>query len=202
MRRLETTPVAVVAVVTLAIGLCWPEAAEARRERMPPRQELLNVLLSPELSQWLVGPIYFIATPSERQQFLRLEDDVAAEQFIDAFWRRRDPEPELFGNEVRRLYEERAEEADRRFRERVRRGRTTDRGVIYTLYGEPEAIEFDTSLNPREPDLEVWIYSGDAPPGLDGEAPRKRYYFAEKDGQTVLHTPRATRRSTIRQRDG
>ncbi|MDX1645229.1 MAG: GWxTD domain-containing protein, partial [Thermoanaerobaculia bacterium] len=142
MRRLETTPVAVVAVVTLAIGLCWPEAAEARRERMPPRQELLNVLLSPELSQWLVGPIYFIATPSERQQFLRLEDDVAAERFIDAFWRRRDPEPELFGNEVRRLYEERAEEADRRFRERhlhAQPAPVVDRRRLSLMPGPPHA---------------------------------------------------------------
>lgn len=201
MRRSMTARLAVVAVVALVTGLLWPEPAEARREKMPPRQELINVLLSPDLSQWLAGPIYFIATQDERRQFLELEDDVAAERFIDEFWRRRDPAPELFGNEVRRLYEERVEEADRRFRERVRRGRTTDRGVIYTLYGEPDAIEFDTSLNPREPDLEVWIYSGEAPPGIDGESPRKRYYFADKDGETVLYTPRATRRSTIRQQN-
>lgn len=185
--------------LVLVAALVCGAPAGARQHQMPARAELVNVLVSPEYSRWLIGPIWFMATPAERAEFLEIADDQRAATFIEEFWKRRDPEPEIFGNPVRALFEERAEEADRRFRERARLGRSTDRGTIWILYGEPERIEFDTSLDPREPDLEVWTYPKDAPPGLDGEKPARRYWFAGKDGEIVLHTPRAGRRSTIRQ---
>lgn len=199
MRRTPPAPIPSFATLVLSLVVLSAAAALARPEKLPPRQELVNFLLDPDLSQWLVGPVYFVATPAERREFLELESDAAAERFIEEFWKRHDPSPELFGNEVRELFDERVEEADRRFREQIRRGRSTDRGVIYTLYGEPERIVFDASPKLREPDLEVWIYPGDAAPGLDGKRPKKRYYFAEKDGETMLYTPRATRRITIPQ---
>lgn len=172
--------------------------AEGRKEKKPPREDLINFRLGPEYAQWLIGPLYSMATPAERDEFLSLADDRAAAAFVEEFWRRRDPDPALFGNPVKATFERRAEEADRRFREGTRLGRATDRGTVFVLYGEPGRIDFDPGLAPHEPDLEVWSYPEDAPAGLDGERPKQRYFFAERDGETVLYTPRATRRSLIR----
>jgi hypothetical protein len=105
----------------------------------------------------------------------------------------------MFGNEVRRLFDARAADADKRYRESATMGRRTARGAIYVVYGEPEEVIFDISTKRNEPDLEVWIYSRESEPGLDNRQPRLRYWFANRDGKVVEHTPKATRRNTIRQ---
>lgn len=192
-----TARVGVTSVLVCVVVLATSGAATARREKKPPREEPINYQLGPRYARWLVGPLYLMATSAERDEFLSLSDDRAAATFVEEFWRRRDPHPELFGNEVESLYERRAEQADRRFREGTRLGRATDRGTVFVLYGEPARIDFDPGLSPREPDLEVWSYPEGAAPGLDGEPPKQRYYFAERNGETVLFTPRATRRSLI-----
>ena len=67
------------------------------------------------------------------------------------------------------------------------------------VYGEPDEIVFETSTKMGEPDLEVWNYTREAEPGLDGRQPRLKYWFAEKDGKMAEHIPRASRRNTIKQ---
>lgn len=198
MRGSSTARAGATTLLTCLLVLATATGAVGSKERKPPREDLINFRLGPEYAQWLVGPLYLMATPAERDEFLSLAGDREAAAFVEEFWRRRDPDPTLFGNQVKALFEQRAEEADRRFREGTRLGRATDRGTIFVLYGEPERIDFDPGLARHEPDLEVWSYPEDAPPGLDGERPKQRYYFAERDGETVLYTPRATRRSLIR----
>ena len=81
----------------------------------------------------------------------------------------------------------------------MRTGRRTDRGVTFVLFGEPALIEFYGGTNPREPDLEVWNYGRDAEPGLSGEKPDRRYFFAEQDGEIVRYQPRPSRLRSMRQ---
>lgn len=193
----------VVAAALLVVLAAMPALA-ARREKEKKAldsAELTNFELGLEYARWLVGPIFYIASEQERSDYLALSSDADAEAFIEAFWTRRNPSgSDFFGNDVRRLYEDRVAEADRRYREGATLGRRTDRGVLYVVYGEPESVEYDVSVKPREPDLEVWIYPRDAAEGLDGERPKRRYWFAEKDGRVVLHIPRAGRRSTMVER--
>lgn len=196
VKRLSLAVLAAVPALTLLLAL--PDAARARKQKKPRNEDIINVRLGLEYSQWLVGPIYFLASEEERAAFLGLNTDELAQSFINEFWKRRDPEPEIFGNPALDLFEQRVELADRRFRENAVMGRRTDRGTLFVLYGEPALIQFDTSPNPREPDLEVWFYPKGAK-GLSGLTPNRRYFFAEKDGGTVLYTPRASRRSTLRQ---
>jgi GWxTD domain-containing protein len=194
--------------LVVALLLLGPVASlplEAKRDRKPQRApdsaEVTNFRLGLDYSHWLVGPIYYIASEEERRNYLALSSDADAEAYIEAFWSRRNPAgSDFFGNDLRRLYEERLAEADKRYREGVTLGRRTDRGVIYVVYGEPESVEYDVSVRPREPDLEVWVYPKDSETGLNGEQPKRRYWFAEKDGRVVLHTPKPTRRSSIVER--
>lgn len=189
--------------LTLLAGLLLPVVVGAapKSQKRPETAEIVNFLLGLDYSHWLVGPIYFIASERERNEFLALSSDDQAEAFIEAFWKRRVSGPDIFGNDALREFEQRASAADTRFREGTVLGRRTDRGTLFVLYGEPERIEYDTSTRRNEPDLEVWVYPKDAPKGLDGKKPKRRYWFAEKDGLTVLHVPRASRRSTTIGRD-
>ena len=154
----------------------------------PPRTaaELTNPQLSPDRSQFLVGPIARMATPEEVAAYLRLADDEAAAAFEEAFWQRRDPDAARPGNPLRELFDRRTVEADRRFTEAGYRGSRSDRGTIFVLYGEPEKTDFE--LHPRrgEPPLEVWAYSREAGIGLDGRRPAESYRFIKQGDLTVL----------------
>jgi GWxTD domain-containing protein len=183
----------------LLIGAQLALPAAAKKPKKLKVEEATNFQLGLDYSHWLVGATALLASEDERADYLALTSDADAEEFIRTFWEARDPEPEMFGNEVRRRFDKRGTEADKRYREDAAVGRRTARGVVFVIYGEPLEVIYETSTKPAEPDLEVWVYARDAEPGLDGSQPRQRYWFAEKDGQMVAHTPRAGRQDTIRQ---
>lgn len=152
-------------------------------------ERLLNPALSLELSQWLVGPAAAMASQEEEAAFLALRDDAAARAFIDDFWERRDPVPLRPDNPLRKTFEERSAEADRRYTEGGRAGSRTARGTIYVLYGEPSRTDYEIARDPRDPPVEVWFYEGDQPPGLDGDPPGPLYRFIKRDRVTEFYTP-------------
>jgi GWxTD domain-containing protein len=155
--------------------------------------DLTNFQLSPENSQWLVGPISWMAQPKEIEGYLALTDDETAERFITEFWTHRtNPSSPWPTEQPRAVFERRAQEADHRFSEGARLGRRTDRGTVFVLYGEPEKITFevpDHQPPQRQRTLEVWNYAKDAPVGLDGNKPKRKYFFTQRDGLTVFNTP-------------
>jgi GWxTD domain-containing protein len=157
--------------------------------RMRSAADLTNPFLGPEQSSWLVGPIARIATPDEVQAFLALQDDAQATQFIEQFWARRDPNPDKPGNPLREAFDERSTEADRQFSEAGYRGRRTDRGTIYVVYGPPSKTDYDVSPGPGLPPVEVWTYSSTAPAGLDGRKPTPLYRFIKRGDLTVTYIP-------------
>ena len=195
--NVRTLTVALSAVVA-ALVLGSPAAWAVKKEKPPKTEDIINIFLGIENSQWLVGPIYYLATPDERSEYLALTSDEAADGFIREFWRQRDPEPEIFGNPAKDLFDRRVEIADRRYREGATLGRRTPRGTLFVLFGEPELISYDASRNPREPELEIWTYPKRVDEPLGGLEPNRQYFFAEKDGRTVLYQPRASRRKNLR----
>jgi GWxTD domain-containing protein len=154
--------------------------------------DVTNPRLSPERSQWLVGPIAWLASNQEVEAYLALADDVAAEAFEETFWTARDPDPARPGNPVRELFGRRSQEADRRFTEAGYRGLRTDRGTLFVLHGEPLEIEYEISPVEDGPPIEVWRYAADAPVGLDGRQPAAIYRFVKVDDLTRLYRPRET----------
>jgi GWxTD domain-containing protein len=151
--------------------------------------DLTNPFLGPELSSWLIGPIARIATPEEVQAFLTLQDNAQAEAFVRQFWAKRDANPEKPGNPLEEAFQERAAEADRLYTEAGFRGRRTDRGTIYVLYGPPTKTDFEVSPTPRDSPIEVWTYSGTTPAGLDGKRPAAAYRFIKSGDLTVTYMP-------------
>lgn len=150
--------------------------------------ELVNFRLGPDLSHWLVGPIARMATPEEAREYLSLGNDLAAIDFIEGFWRRRDSEPGDRDNPARLTFERRAEEADRLYSEASVLGRRTPRGTIHVLYGEPADVEYEVAPDGGEP-IQVWRYPPDAPTGLDGRAPERFYWFRKQGDLTGPYRP-------------
>lgn len=175
------------AMVLLGL-LLWAPAGEARaakKDRDP--AFLIQPFLSPEFAQWLIGPIARIATDEEIEAYLRLQDDEAAAEFIEAFWARRDPFPEEEGNPVQELYEERAKEVDSRYGETLYRGRHTDRGTLYILYGPPEEVDREVAPYYGGEALEIWRYPKKAKKGLDDEKPKRVYRFMRHEDRTIFY---------------
>ncbi len=80
------------------------------------------------------------------------------------------------GLTARQQYQHLAEEADRLYGEETYPGRRTDRGTIFILYGPPDEVEYEPARKARQGTLEVWRYEGERV-GLDGEQPKRAYYF-------------------------
>jgi GWxTD domain-containing protein len=79
-------------------------------------------------------------------------------QFIEEFWKTRDPDPTTEENEFRDEYYRRIEEANHLFREGSS-GWLSDRGRIYILLGEPERRDvYPTGYSFYEPPVEIWFY--------------------------------------------
>lgn len=143
--------------------------------------------MSPEKSLWLAGAIGRLADDGEIEAYLALTDDAAAESFIDAFWRRRDPDPRFEANPLREDFHQRSEEADKEFSEAGYPGRRTDRGVIYVLYGPPDEQRYDPPGRRGGPPIEIWIYERGSEPGLDGKRPNRLYRFSRQGDLTAFH---------------
>jgi len=182
MRRLSSL-LLILLVVALLAGACASGGPSGRTAA-----DLTNPFLGPEHSSWLIGPIARMATPEEIKAYLAVTDEAQAAAFIDSFWDKRNPTPGK-PNPLRKAFDERVLQADHQFSEAGYRGRRTDRGTLYVLYGPPGKTDFDVSPEANGPPLEVWIYTPTTPEGLDGKRPNLRYRFIKKGDLTVLYVP-------------
>jgi GWxTD domain-containing protein len=89
---------------------------------------------------WLSKDVRYIITPEEKKAFKILKTDEERENFIENFWRRRDPNPDTEENEYREEYYERIAYANENFTS-GKPGWMTDRGRIYIAWGKPDSIE-------------------------------------------------------------
>ena len=92
--------------------------------------------------------IRYIITKEESKIFLELPPSARSE-FIDEFWKRRDPTAETERNEFKETYFARIEEANRFFKGGGQPGWLQDRGRIYILFGPPHEL----LTNPMEGQL-------------------------------------------------
>src|SRR5947209_4517796 len=107
-----------------------------------PSEKSRNV--KPELKEaykkWIDNDVAYIITPEERKAFEALQTDEERENFIENFWRRRDPDPDTEENEYRDQYYERIAYANEHYGSGVP-GWKTDRGRIYITWGKPDEVE-------------------------------------------------------------
>ncbi len=90
--------------------------------------------------KWLDEDVAWIITDEERQAFRQLSNDEERDQFIEAFWQRRDPTPDTEENEYKEEHYQRIAYANEHFAAGIP-GWKSDRGRIYIMYGKADEIE-------------------------------------------------------------
>ncbi|MGA9884094.1 MAG: GWxTD domain-containing protein [Candidatus Acidiferrales bacterium] len=96
--------------------------------------------LSPQYKRWLDEDVIYIITPEERRAFLHLQTNEEREEFIEAFWQRRNPDPDSPDNTYKEEYYRRIAYANEHFASGIP-GWKTDRGKIYIMWGKPDEID-------------------------------------------------------------
>jgi GWxTD domain-containing protein len=122
--------------------------------------------LSPEHRKWLEEEVVYIILDREREVFLSLETVQEREAFIEAFWKKRDPNPATPENEFKVEHYRRITYANQFLgRETFLPGWKTDRGRMYIILGEPIEIQRFDDYNDILP-AHLWFYQGDPAKGL------------------------------------
>ncbi len=96
--------------------------------------------LATPYKKWLEEEVPYIISDEERSAFLQLQTNEEREQFIEAFWQRRDPTPDTVENEFKEEHYRRIAYANERFSSGIP-GWRTDRGRIYIMWGPPDEID-------------------------------------------------------------
>ena len=115
------------------------EAKEAAKQNKKKEKELFNELDS-QYKKWLNEDVVYIITPEERSAFLHLSTNEEREQFIEAFWARRNPDPDSPENTFKEEHYRRIAYANEHFSSGIP-GWKTDRGRIYIIWGAPDEVD-------------------------------------------------------------
>lgn len=133
------------AILALSAGAAIV-TAQGGDKKDEPTQDISNKVrnVKPELKEaykrWLTTDVAYIITKEEKRAFQALTTDEERENFIENFWRRRDPNPDTEENEYREEYYERIAYANQHFTSGIP-GWKTDRGRIYIAWGKPDSVE-------------------------------------------------------------
>ncbi len=104
------------------------------------RQKAIQKEMESPYKKWLDEEVPYIITPEERSAFKKLTTDEEREQFIEAFWERRNPNPGSPENEFKEEYYRRIAYTNEHYASGIP-GWKTDRGRIYIMYGPPDEID-------------------------------------------------------------
>ena len=96
--------------------------------------------LSKTYKKWMDEDVRWIITDEERAAFKQLSNDEERDQFIEAFWQRRDPTPDTVENEFKEEHYRRMAYANEHFPAGIP-GWKTDRGQMYIKFGPADEIE-------------------------------------------------------------
>jgi GWxTD domain-containing protein len=109
--------------------------------------------LTKTYKKWLDEDVAYIITDEERAAFKQLSNDEERDNFIEAFWQRRDPTPDTEENEYKEEHYQRIAYANEHFAAGVP-GWKTDRGRIYIVFGKADEIESHPSGGSYERPME------------------------------------------------
>jgi len=90
--------------------------------------------------KWLDEDVRWIISDEERAAFKQLSNDEERDQFIEAFWQRRDPTPDTVENEFKEEHYRRIAYANEHYAAGIP-GWKSDRGRMYIMYGPADEIE-------------------------------------------------------------
>src|SRR3984957_9369215 len=153
-------------------------APTAKQKRL--NQKGLKQELSKPYKKWLDEDVVWIITDEERAAFKQLSNDEERDNFIEAFWQRRDPTPDTEENEYKEEHYQRIAYSNEHFAAGIP-GWKTDRGRIYIIYGKPDEIESHPSGGTYERPMEEGGGETSTYPFEDW-----RYRYIEGIGQEVI----------------
>jgi len=104
------------------------------------QQKALKQEIGRVYKKWLDEDVRWIITDQEKGAFKQLSNDEERDQFIEAFWQRRNPNPDSPENEYKEEHYRRIAYANEHYAAGVP-GWKTDRGRMYIMYGKPDEIE-------------------------------------------------------------
>jgi len=113
----------------------------------------LKIELSKTYRKWLDEDVRWIITDEEKSAFMQLSNDEERDQFIEAFWQRRDPTPDTEENEFKEEHYRRIAYANEHYAAGIP-GWKTDRGRIYIVFGPADEIESHPSGGSYERPME------------------------------------------------
>jgi GWxTD domain-containing protein len=136
--------------------------------------------LKGEYRKWLDQDVRWIITDDERKAFMQLSNDEERDQFIEAFWQRRNPDPDSLDNEFKEEHYRRIEYANEHFAA-GKPGWMTDRGRIYIVYGPADEVDSHPSGGTYERPMEEGGGETSTYPFEDW-----RYRYIEGIGQEII----------------
>jgi len=162
-----------------------PDAADPLKRPTNEKQKKKNErALKQELSRpykkWLEEDVVWIITDEERAAFNQLSNDEERDNFIEAFWQRRDPTPDTEENEYKEEHYRRIAYANEHFAAGIP-GWKSDRGRIYIMYGPADEIDSHPSGGTYERPMEEGGGETSTFPFEDW-----RYRYLEGIGQEVI----------------
>ncbi|MGA8867373.1 MAG: GWxTD domain-containing protein [Candidatus Sulfotelmatobacter sp.] len=152
-----------------------PNEKQKKRNERALKQEL-----SKSYKKWLDEDVVWIITDEEKAAFKQLSNDEERDNFIEAFWQRRDPTPDTEENEYKEEHYRRIAYANEHFAAGVP-GWKTDRGRMYIMYGPPDEIDSHPSGGTYERPMEEGGGETSTFPFEDW-----RYRYIEGIGQEVI----------------
>lgn len=161
-----------------------PEADPLKRplteKQKKQNSKSLKVELSKTYKKWLDEDVRWIITDEEQKAFKLLSNDEERDQFIEAFWQRRDPTPDTMENEFKEEHYRRMAYANEHFAAGIP-GWKSDRGRIYIMYGPADEIESHPSGGSYQRPMEEGGGETSTYPFEDW-----RYRYLEGVGQEII----------------
>jgi GWxTD domain-containing protein len=157
-----------------------PLKRKPNKKQEKQQKRALNIELSKTYKKWLNEDVVWIITDEERSAFKQLSNDEERDNFIEAFWQRRDPTPDTEENEYKEEHYRRIAYTNEHFAAGIP-GWKTDRGRIYIMYGPADEVDSHPSGGTYERPMEEGGGETSTFPFEDW-----RYRYLEGIGQEVI----------------
>ena len=157
-----------------------PLKRQPNEKQKKQQKKSLKIELSKTYKKWLNEDVVWIITDEERAAFKQLSNDEERDNFIEAFWQRRDPTPDTEENEYKEEHYRRIAYANEHFPAGIP-GWKSDRGRIYIMYGPADEVDAHPSGGTYERPMEEGGGETSTFPFEDW-----RYRYLEGIGQEVI----------------
>ena len=151
-----------------------PQSKKGSKAKQASDNQLKKELESP-YKKWLDEDVIYIISPEERHSFLHLATNEEREQFIEAFWQRRNPDPDSPENTFKEEHYRRIAYANEHFASGIP-GWKTDRGRIYIMWGPADEVD-------SHPTGGNWDRPADQGGGSTTTYPWETWRYRHLDGQ-------------------